>query len=60
MCYFEAHYIDIYDGTEITKKICFDEQLFDTVKECYLHAMSEAYDMTGENEMFASLDFIAF
>ena len=45
--------------TETTKKIEFDGQFFDTEKEIYLYAMSRAYDMTNENELFSSLEFIA-
>ena len=59
MYYFEAHYINMDTGEEVTKKISFDGQFFDSDKECYLYAMSRAYDMEEENEMFASLEFIA-
>ena len=59
MYYFEAHYINMDNGAEIIKKINFDGQFFDSDKECYLYAMSRAYDMQEENEMFASLEFIA-
>ena len=59
MYLFEAHYINMDTDTEITKKIEFDGQFFDTEKEIYLYAMSKAYDMTMENECFSSLEFIA-
>lgn len=59
MYIFEAHYIDMNTDSEITKKIEFDGQFFDTEKEIYLYAMSRAYDMTNENELFSSLEFIA-
>ena len=59
MYIFEAHYIDMNTNSEITKKIEFDGQFFDTEKENYLYAMSKAYDMTRENECFSSLEFIA-
>ena len=59
MYYFEAHYINMDNDAEIIKKINFDGQFLGTDKECYLYAMSRAYDMTEENEMFASLEFIA-
>ena len=59
MYYFEAHYINMDNDAEIIKKINFDGQFFDSDKECYLYAMSRAYDMQEENEMFASLEFIA-
>ena len=59
MYIFEAHYIDMNTNSEITKKIEFDGQFFDTEKEVYLYAMSKAYDMTRKNECFSSLEFIA-
>ena len=59
MYLFEAHYINMDTDAEITKKIEFDGQFFDTEKEIYLYAMSKAYDMTKENELFSSLEFIA-
>ena len=59
MYLFEAHYINMETDTEITKKIEFDGQFFDTEKEIYLYAMNIAYDMTNENELFSSLEFIA-
>ena len=59
MYLFEAHYINMNTDTEITKKIEFDGQFFDTEKEIYLYAMSRAYDMTNENELFSILEFIA-
>ena len=59
MYFFLAHYINMDTATETTKKIEFDGQFFDTEKEIHLYAMSRAYDMTKENEMFSSLEFIA-
>lgn len=59
MYYFEAHYVNMDTDEEITKKIFFDGQFFDSERGCYIYAMSKAYDMTEENEMFASLEFIA-
>ena len=59
MYFFEAHYINMDDDTEVTKKIEFDGQFFESEKECYLYAMSKAYDMTEKNELFSSLEFIA-
>lgn len=44
---------------EITRKIEFDGQFFETEKECYLYAMRKAYDMKEKNECFGSLEFIA-
>ena len=59
MYLFLAHYINMDTDTETTKKIEFDGQFFDAEKEIYLYAMSRAYDMTNENELFSSLEFIA-
>ena len=59
MYLFEAHYINSDTDTEITKKIEFDGQFFNTEKEIYLYAMEKAYDMTNENVLFSSLEFIA-
>lgn len=59
MYYFEAHYVNMDTDEEITKKIFFDGQFFDSERECYIYAMSKAYDMTEKNEMFVSLEFIA-
>lgn len=45
---------------EITRIIEFDGGNFSqTEKECYIYAMSKAYDMKQENEGFGSLEFIA-
>lgn len=59
MWYFEAHYINMNTFEEITRKIQFDGQFFDNEKECYMYAMSKAYDMAEKNECFSSLEFIA-
>ena len=59
MYYFLARYINMETNKEITRKIEFDGQFFDTEKEIYLYAMSKSYDMTKENECFSSLEFIA-
>ena len=59
MYLFEAHYINIDTDTEITKKIEVDEQFSNKEKEIYLYAIGKAYDMTNENELFSSLEFIA-
>lgn len=58
MYYFEAHYYNIRDDKEITKRIVFDGQFF-TDKECYIYAMSKAYDMAAKEECFLTLEFIA-
>ena len=59
MYYFEAHYINMDNDAEIVKTIKFDGQFFDNEKECYMYAMSKAYDMAEKNELFTSLEFIA-
>ena len=59
MWYFEAHYTNMYTFEEITRKIKFDGQFFDNEKECYIYAMSKAYDMTEKDECFSILEFIA-
>lgn len=59
MYYFLAHYIDMNTGEEITKKIEFDGQFLDTERDIFLYAMGRAYDITENNEMFSSLEFIA-
>lgn len=59
MYYFIAHYINMDNDTDITKKIEFDGQFFNSEREIYLYAMGRAFDLRQENEMFASLEFIA-
>ena len=55
MYLFEAHYINMVNDEEISKKIEFDEQFFETEKEIYLYAMSKAYDIRDEHELISSL-----
>lgn len=59
MYLFTAHYINMDTDEKITRSIEFDGQFFDSEKECYLHAMGKAYDLTEENELLESLEFIA-
>lgn len=59
MYLFEAHYINMDTEEKTIRPIEFDGQFFDSEKECYLYAMSIAYDLIEENEMFDSLEFIA-
>lgn len=56
---FLAHYINMDNGKEITRKIGFEEQSLENEKECYLYAMSIAYEMKHKNECFSSLEFIS-
>ena len=59
MYLFEAHYINMNDNSEVTRKIEVEGQFFDSEKEVYLCAMDKAYDMIEKDECFASLEFIA-
>lgn len=59
MYYFEAHYTNIYTFEKITRKISFDGQFFHEEKECYMLAMSRAYDMAADNEILDGVEFIA-
>lgn len=59
MYIFEAHYQDMDEDFEIVRVIKFDGQFFDSEKECYMYAMSKAYDMMQKNECFSFLEFIA-
>lgn len=59
MWYFEAHYTNMDDLTEVVKPISFDGQFFDSEKECYIYAMSMAYDMMEKNESLDILEFLA-
>lgn len=60
MWLFEAKYINMDTGAEITRKIEFDgDAFFTTERQCYTHAMGRAYDMMQRNECFSSLEFIA-
>lgn len=59
MYFFLAHYIDMNTDNEFTRKIEFDgDNVFNNEKECYLYAMSKAYDDIKENELLSSLEFI--
>ena len=59
MYYFEAHYYNADNDAEITKKIIFDGQYFCNDRECYMYAMSKAYDMAEKYETLESLELIA-
>ena len=59
MYIFKAHYYNIDNDTDIVKPIKFDGQFIGNEKACYLYAMETAYNMTEENEMLSSLEFIA-
>ena len=59
MYIFEAHYTNMDNDEEITRKIEFDGQLLENNKECYMYAMSRAYDLKKENECLGMVEFIA-
>lgn len=59
MYIFEAKYINMDNDKEITRKIEFSEQFFDSEEECYMYAMGRAYSMKQDNEVLASVVFIA-
>lgn len=60
MWLFEAKYHDINTGKEIARTIEFDgDNFFSSERDCYIYAMSKAYDMKKDNECFSSLEFIA-
>jgi hypothetical protein len=59
MYLFVAHYTNIDDYTEITRKIEIEEQFFNNERDIYLYAMGKAYDMMQDNEGFDNLEFIS-
>lgn len=59
MYIFVAHYVDMNTDSTNERKMELNGQFFDSEKEIYLYAMSEAFDMTGENEILLCLEFIA-
>ena len=59
MYIFEAHYTNMDNDEEITRKIEFDGQFMENDKECYTYAMSRAYDLKKENECLGTVEFIA-
>lgn len=60
MYIFEAKYENMDTNEERTKSIKFDgDNFFDTEKECYIYAMTKAYDNKKANECLASVEFIA-
>lgn len=45
MYLFVAHYMNMDNSEQITRKIECDEQFMENSKECYVYAMRKAYDM---------------
>lgn len=58
MYLFIAHYTSFKKGN-LTRQIEVEEQSFDNEKDCYLYAMSEAYDLMEDGEMLDSVEFIS-
>lgn len=60
MYLFEAVYENVYTGEKITRNIEFDgDNLLDSEKDCYVHAMGKAYDLMTTNECLVSVDLIS-
>lgn len=59
MYIFEAHYINMDNEDEITRKIEFSSQFFGSEYECYMYAMGRAYSMGQDYELLVSVEFIA-
>ena len=59
MYLFLAHYSHVYTGEHTTREIRFDGQFFADDKECYMYAMSQAYDLTGKDECFDAIELIS-
>lgn len=60
MYIFEAKYTNMKTDQERTQSIKFDgDNFFETEKECYIYAMTKAYDNKKANECLESIEFIA-
>ena len=60
MYIFEAHYENMDTNEKRVQSIEFDGgNFFDTEKECYIYAMTKAYENKKENECLVSVEFIA-
>ena len=59
MYLFKAYYTNMDNDEEITRKIEFDGQFIVNDKECYMYAMSRAYDLKKGNECLGNVEFIA-
>lgn len=59
MYIFEAHYTNMDNDEEITRKIEFDGQFMENDKECYMYAMNKAYELKEKNECLDAVEFIA-
>lgn len=57
---FEAKYTNMDTDEERTQLIEFDgDNFFDTEKECYVYAMTNAYENKKINERLGSVEFIS-
>ena len=59
MYIFEAHYTNMDNNEEITRKIEFDGQFMENDKECYMYAMNKVYELKEKNECLGAVEFIA-
>lgn len=60
MYIFIAHYINMETDQERKQSIKFDgDNFFETEKECYIYAMTKAYNDKRENECLSSVDFLS-
>ena len=57
MYIFEAHYANMNTSEKRIQSIKLNE--YQTEKECYIHAITKAYDNKKANECLESLEFIA-
>ena len=60
MYIFEAKYTNMDTNEEHTVNLEFDgDNFFDTEKECYIYAMTKAYESKKADECLVSVEFIA-
>lgn len=60
MYIFIAHYINMETDQERNQSIKFDgDNFFETEKECYIYAMTKAYEDKRENERLSSVEFLS-
>ena len=60
MYIFIAHYINMGTDQERNQSIKFDgDNFFETEKECYIYAMTKAYEDKRENERLSSVEFLS-
>lgn len=60
MYIFIAHYINMETHQERNQSIKFDgDNFFETEKECYIYAITKAYENKMEDECLSSVEFIS-